>query len=421
MSKMSNYIGENFPISKKTVELVEGCEAKVQAVFESIKQTAEINQLKVIEAFRANEVSVRHFSGSTGYGYGDIGRDMLCKVYADAFGAKSAIVSPLLMSGTHAISTALFGILRPKEKMLCITGMPYDTLLGTISGTKSSLSAYDIGFISVPLVETQVDLPTVLAHLKQDSSIKLVYIQRSTGYDVRSAFTCDYIKTLINAIRNHYKNIIIMVDNCYGEFVNLEEPTNVGADIIAGSLIKNAGGGLAPTGGYIAGQEDLVDLIAQRFTAPNIAMEIGSYTYGYDRYFQGLFLAPHTVAQALMGVVLASNVFACLGFAVTPTYVEERGDITQTIIFDDETLLINFIRGIQKASPIDAHVVPYPWDMPGYKDPVIMAAGTFVQGASIELSADAPIKPPYAAYLQGGLTYEHAKLGIMYAIEEMQL
>ncbi|MEG1393857.1 MAG: methionine gamma-lyase family protein [Christensenellaceae bacterium] len=417
---LKKYIADNFKIKPEIIDFVFDCEKEVESVFESFKMTAQANQFKVIDAFKNNNVASRHFYASTGYGYDDEGRERLYRVFADSFGAEQAIVSPLLMSGTHAISTALFGLLRPNDTLFSLTGKPYDTLLSTLYGASGSLEEYNIHYQDLPLLENgKIDIENALNLI--DTSVKVVYIQRSTGYEIRPAYTTQYLRTIIGQVKKRFPEIIVMVDNCYGEFVCIDEPTQCGANVIAGSLIKNAGGGIAPTGGYIAGDADLIEQISARFSCPGIGTEIGSYAFGYQQYFQGLFMAPHTVSQALMGVALAARVFEQLGYATQPAYNAVRGDITQSIIFGNEKLLTDFIRGIQRASAVDGNVVPYAWDMPGYADKVIMAAGTFVQGASIELTADAPIREPYAAYLQGALTYEHAKLGILYALDEMKV
>ncbi|MEG2685838.1 MAG: methionine gamma-lyase family protein [Christensenellaceae bacterium] len=417
---LKKYIADNFKIKPEIIDFVFDCEKEVESVFESFKMIAQANQFKVIDAFKNNNVASRHFYASTGYGYDDEGRERLYRVFADSFGAEQAIVSPLLMSGTHAISTALFGLLRPNDTLFSLTGKPYDTLLSTLYGASGSLEEYNIHYQDLPLLENgKIDIENALNLI--DTSVKVVYIQRSTGYEIRPAYTTQYLRTIIGQVKKRFPEIIVMVDNCYGEFVCIDEPTQCGANVIAGSLIKNAGGGIAPTGGYIAGDADLIEQISARFSCPGIGTEIGSYAFGYQQYFQGLFMAPHTVSQALMGVALAARVFEQLGYATQPAYNAVRGDITQSIIFGNEKLLTDFIRGIQRASAVDGNVVPYAWDMPGYADKVIMAAGTFVQGASIELTADAPIREPYAAYLQGALTYEHAKLGILYALDEMKV
>ncbi len=414
---VTEYLHQKLHISPGITAFVLECEKEAGKYFTQYEEIAQAGQFKVIETFKRNMVSARHFYPSTGYGYGDEGRDKLSQVFADVFEAEKAIVSPLIMSGTHAISLAVTGVLRPGDGMLSLTGAPYDTLKSTVQ----SLSQHHIAYRETPLIDGAIDITQVLDVLRSDPSIKMVYIQRSTGYDIRKAFTTAEISNAIAAIKPSFPDKIYMVDNCYGEFVCEDEPVQAGADIIAGSLIKNPGGGLAPTGGYIAGGGSLIDLVADRFSAPGVGTEIGSYAYGYQPFFQGLFMAPHTVLQALKGVILASVVFDRLGYATTPAPGDVRGDITQTILFNNEEKLTAFVRGIQKASAIDGHVVPYAWDMPGYDDKVIMAAGTFVQGASLELTADAPIREPYCAYLQGALTYEHAKIGMLYALQEMHV
>ncbi|MGI6153320.1 MAG: aminotransferase class I/II-fold pyridoxal phosphate-dependent enzyme [Christensenellaceae bacterium] len=420
MEILKEYLHNSLKLSKKNIDLVFACEEEVSEEFARYTEIAAINQIKVLNAFKKNEISTRHFSPSTGYGYGDSGREKLCSLYADIFHTEDALVSPLLMSGTHAIVTALFGLLRPGEKMLSVTGKPYDTLQNTLTGGTGSLGEYKIGYLNLPLKrDNTIDMENAIRILKIDSGIKLAYIQRSTGYDIRRALTVGEMEQAIRAIKNECKDVLVFVDNCYGEFVEALEPSEIGADIVVGSLIKNAGGGIAPTGGYIAGTTELIEKISYRFTAPGIGMEIGSYAYGYREFFQGVFMAPHTVSQALMGVTLAAKVFEKLGYQTTPAADAPRGDITQMIVFHDKDMLTAFVRGVQRASAVDGHVVPYAWDMPGYENQVIMAAGTFVDGASLELTADGPMREPYAAYLQGGLTYAHARTGILYALDEM--
>lgn len=412
------YIEKHFKIDAKITNLVLEREREVQPCFARYEDIAQVCQLKVLEAFKKNEVSGRHFYPSTGYGYGDEGRDRLYRVFADVFGAEQAIVSPMLMSGTHALSTALCGALRPGDTVLFVTGKPYDTLHATLEGA-GSLAEMGVDMRFVPLKENgSMDIERAREELLA-GDVTMVYIQRSTGYDIRRAFTMDEISGTIATLKAEFADKIYMVDNCYGEFTDYTEPTQCGANIIAGSLIKNPGGGLAPTGGYIAGDSAIIERVENRFSAPGIGREIGSYAYGYQQFYQGLFMAPHVVLQAIKGVILASAVFEKLGYKTMPHYGDIRGDITQTILFGAEEPLTAFVRGVQRASAVDGHVVPYAWDMPGYSDKVIMAAGTFVQGASIELSADAPIREPYCAYMQGALTYEHAKLGIIYALDEM--
>ena len=385
-------------------------DAELDAVeqFGKIKSVALLNQKKVLDAFRKNNVSERHLKGSTGYGYGDIGRDTLCSVYADVFHADAAIVSPLITSGTHALAIGLFGLLRPNDTLLSITGKPYDTLDSIINGNEvGGMKEYGIKYREVKLVEGQFDYGAIEKAI-YDYRPKVVFITRSRGYSDRNALSVEDIGACIDFVKSVDSKAIVFVDNCYGEFVEYLEPTDVGADLIAGSLIKNIGGGLAPSGGYLAGKQQYVDATANRLTAPGIGMEVGSYAYGYQYFYQGLFMAPHVVANALQSSVLFGKVFSSIGYDTIPSPDADCFDIIRSIKFDSEDELVAFIREIQKVSPIDSNVVPYPWDMPGYQDKVIMAAGTFVGGASIELSADAPIKEPYIAYLQGALTYEHA-------------
>lgn len=423
-SFLQRYISAHFGIDEKLVAFVDTCEEEISDLLFKHKKIAEANQYKVTHAFKKNGVSARHFSPTTGYGYSDEGREKLSRVFADAFDAEDAIASPLFMSGTHAISTALFGMLRPGDGMLCVTGRPYDTFLNVIHGNSGfgSLTEWGIRYFEQPLMEGGgIDTQSLFKTLKKDSSIKLVYIQRSCGYTPRPALCAAEIGRIAAAIHGISPKTVVFVDNCYGEFTEIGEPTTHGADIVAGSLIKNPGGGLAPTGGYIAGNAKLIGQIAHRHSAPGLGAEIGSYAGSYLPFFQGLFLAPHTVCQAIMGALLASAVFEKCGYSVSPRPKDARADITQTIVFGNEEDLTSFVRGIQKASAIDGNVVPYAWDMPGYPDKVIMAAGTFVQGASLELTADAPIRQPYAAYMQGALTFEHAKLGILYAMKELNI
>lgn len=417
-AELQDFLEQAYGVSRSVFETVAAGERELADTFREIDARARTHQARVLAAFQRCGVASRHFSGSTGYGYGDEGRDKLCEVYAEVFGAEDAIVSPLIMSGTHAISEALFGVLRPGDELLCITGEPYDTLRPVLRGGQGSLADYQIRSGAVPLqADGSINIEAAESRIRPET--RMIYLQRSTGYDLRPAFTVEQLEEAIRRLRRHHPDCIYMVDNCYGEFVNDREPPAAGADLIAGSLIKNAGGGLAPTGGYIAGRHDLVELVGSRYAAPGVAREIGSYTPGYQAFFQGLFLAPHTVAQALKGVTLAAQIFAGLGFEVSPTADAVRGDITQTILFRDPEALTAFVRGVQRAAPVDAHVVPYAWDMPGYEDQVIMAAGTFVQGASLEYTADGPIRPPFAAYLQGGLTYEHAFIAVALAAADV--
>lgn len=396
-------------------EFIEECENELENQFNAVEEISYFNQCKVMEAFRKNHIALRHFAGTTGYGYGDEGRDTLGKLYADVFKAESGIVSPHLLSGTHSLSVALFGLLKGGDTMLCISGMPYDTIRPVISGDGiGSLKDMGVKFVCCNLaVDGDFDRENINALINEN--VKIIYIQRSRGYELRDALSCEQIGSICTYLREIGYNGIIFVDNCYGEFVETREPIEVGADICVGSLIKNAGGGLAPTGGYIVGNSELIEKIGRRFTAPSIGLEVGSYAFGYQYFYQGLFMAPHTVAQALKCSLLIGMAMTKLGFINYPAIDKIPHDITRCIQFDDADKMINFIREVQYASPVDSFVTCEPWDMPGYDDKIIMAAGTFVSGASIELSADGPVKPPYVAYFQGGLTYEHGK----YALERI--
>ncbi|MCI5819922.1 MAG: methionine gamma-lyase family protein [Acidaminococcus sp.] len=413
-------------MNNKALEIVNNCEKNLKKTFDLIENTALNNQKKVLDAFRKNNVAARHFAGTNGYGYDDIGRDTLCRLFADVLGGEDAIVSPLLVSGTHAISTMLFGILRPNDKFVAISGMPYDTLTDVILGKNiGSLDDYGIKFDKIDLTITPqtVEFDTAkIEQLLKNDDIKMVFIQRSRGYNWRSALSCNQIADIVKTVKSISPKTIVAVDNCYGEFVEEQEPLNVGADIMAGSLIKNIGGGIAPTGGYIAGRKDLIEMCGYRLTAPSIGMEVGSYAYGYPQMYEGLFLAPSVVKNALKACCLFSAVYRSLGFDTQPDCdVTRPYDIVTSIRFNDSKSLIDFIRSIQGVSPVDSNLLLEPWDMPGYQHQVIMAAGTFVQGSSIELSADAPIKEPYIAYVQGGLTYEHAKIAVIESLERLKL
>lgn len=405
-------------LTEQTKQIIENAQSKLAHAFEYVDDIATYNQMKVLDAFRENNVGLRHFSQTNGYGYDDIGRDTLCRLFAQIFGGESAIVSPLIVSGTHALSLALYGVLRPNDEMISITGSPYDTLKEVILGDgNGSLRDFGVKYQQVELKNGKIDVENTLKKINENT--KLIFIGRSRGYEWRNALTVDDIKVVIKEIRACKADICIMVDNCYGEFIEKIEPTQVGADLIVGSLIKNPGGGIAPTGGYICGKSKFIDMVAGRLTAPSIGLEVGSYAYGYKDFYQGIFIAPHTVAQAIKGSMLIGQVFHDLGFETMPLPGEKCGDIIRSIKFNTQAQLIDFCRAIQEASPIDSNVVPYPWDMPGYEHQVIMAAGTFVAGASIELSADSPIKEPYIAYVQGGLTYEHVKIACMYCVEKL--
>lgn len=403
------------------MSLMESAERQVESAFRHIEKTIDLNQWKVISAFQKHKVSDYHFASSTGYGYNDRGREVLDLVYADSFGAEAALVRPHFVSGTHTIGTALFGVLRPGEHLLYITGKPYDTLhkvIGKPGDGTGSLQDFGIGYDEVALLEDgSPDWAAIAAAIQPNT--KVIGIQRSRGYSWRPSFTIEQIGEMVRFVKEVNPNLIVFVDNCYGEFTELQEPTQVGVDLMAGSLIKNPGGGIAPSGGYIAGRQDLVDLAAYRLTAPGIGGEVGAMLGATRAMFQGLFLAPHLVGQAVKGSVFASAVFEQLGFESHPRWDAQRTDLIQAIRFTSADHLITFVQGIQKAAAVDSHVVPEPWDMPGYEHPVIMAAGTFIQGGSLELSADAPIREPFIAYMQGGLTYSHCKLGVLTAIQHM--
>jgi len=403
----------------KANDLIFEQEKRFEAQFRAIDGIALHNQNKVLEAFKAEQIALRHFNPSTGYGYGDEGKEALARVYARVFGGERAIVSPALLSGTHALTVGLFGILRPGDVALCITGMPYDTIRGVIWGDgNGSLKDFGIGFETLDLDgKGKVDYAALKERLKKQ--YRMIYIQRSRGYELRDAFTVDEIGEMCRFVRQNGFEGCIFVDNCYGEFVERSEPTEVGADLIVGSLIKNPGGGLAPTGGYIVGKEEYVLQVENRLTAPSVGGEVGSYAYGYQYYFQGLFLAPHTVAQALKGGLLIGGCLEVLGYENFPQADKMPADITRAVRFHTEAELTGFIQSVQECSPVDSFVTLEAWDMPGYDCKVIMAAGTFVQGASIELSADAPIRTPYTAYFQGGLTYEHCKIACEYVLKKL--
>ena len=386
-------------------------EEKLINQFAVIDEIAFENQKKVLNAFNEMRVSPQCFAGTTGYGYDDVGRDTLARVYAKVFGGEKAIVSPLLTCGTHSITTVLYGLLRNGDTMLSISGLPYDTIHASIFGKgNSSLEDYGVSYKQIDLKEdSSFDKEEIL---KQVSEIKpkMVYVQRSRGYSNRKAISPYDMQPIFEEIKKISPETFIVVDNCYGEFVDIIEPTDVGADVIVGSLIKNAGGGLAPTGGYIVGSEKAIDLIATRYTNPSLKLELGSFEFGYRMFFQGFFMAPHTVAQALKGSMLIGQIMQDKGYKVIPDNMVKPQDIVKSVVFNTADELIKFVQTVQTISPVDGYVLPMPWDMPGYKDQVIMAAGTFVGGSSIELSCDGPIRQPYIAYFQGGLTYEHVKI-----------
>ena len=387
-------------------------EKKANQYFKDAEKTAQICTGRVLSAFQKHSVSVRHFSPTEGYGYDDIGRDTLDLVFADSLQAEDALVRPQIANGTHAIFLALSGVLEPGDKILSITGEPYDTLISAIGlkdNIPNSLARFGITMDSIPLAGDKIDVSAVIEKLS-DPAIKMVYLQRSRGYAWRNAVTIAEMHNVFDAIRKIRTDIIIFVDNCYGEFVETMEPTAVGANLIAGSLIKNCGGGIAPTGGYIAGDKNLIERVSYRLTVPGSGREVGSYALSYRLFYQGLFIAPHTVCQCIKSSMLFSALFEDLGYKSLPNLSDNRSDIIQSVMFDTKEELIAFCKAVQSAAPIDSYVVPEPWEMPGYSDQVIMAAGTFVQGATTELSADAPIREPYIGYMQGALTYEHAML-----------
>ena len=414
---------EAYNIKPSVFEVYKQALNDVEEQFKIYDEIREYNQLKVLNAFQEERISDMHFTNSSGYGYDDIGRDTLDKVYARIFNTESALVRPHFVNGTHAIGCALMGNLRTNDTMVCITGAPYDTLHNIIgiSGKENigSLKEYGVNYKQVDLKDGKFDTEAIIKVLKEDPSIKLVHIQRSTGYGWRKSFLVSEIGEIISVIKEIRSDVCVFVDNCYGELIDTIEPTDVGADLIAGSLIKNLGGGIAPTGGYIAGKKKYVEQAAYRLTTPGIGGECGS-TFGVMRqFYQGLFLAPHIVMEALKGAVFCARIMEIAGFEVLPKYNDKRSDIIQAIKFNDREKLIQFCKGIQKGSPIDSYVDCEPWAMPGYNDEVIMAAGAFIQGSSIELSADAPIREPYIAYLQGGLTFDHAKIGILISLNSI--
>ncbi|WP_195987941.1 methionine gamma-lyase family protein [Clostridium sp. D53t1_180928_C8] len=414
---------ESYNIKPHVFELYKKALNDVEEQFKIYDEIREYNQLKVLSAFQEERISDMHFTNSSGYGYDDIGRDTLDKVYARIFNTESALVRPHFVNGTHAIGCALMGNLKTGDTMVCITGAPYDTLHNIIgiSGKENigSLKEYGVNYKQVDLKNGTFDTEKIIEVLKEDLTIKLVHIQRSTGYGWRKSFLVSEIGEIISKIKEIRSDVCVFVDNCYGELIDKIEPTDVGADLVAGSLIKNLGGGIAPTGGYVAGKAKYVEQAAYRLTTPGIGGECGS-TFGVMRQlYQGLFLAPHIVMEALKGAIFCSRIMEIAGFEVLPKYTDKRSDIIQAIKFNDRENLIKFCKGIQKGSPIDSYVECEPWAMPGYNDEVIMAAGAFIQGSSIELSADAPIREPYIAYLQGGLTFDHAKIGILISLNNI--
>ena len=406
-------------ISNEVYNFATGIEAALKDRFEQIDKVAEYNQLKVIKAMQDNKVSIECFNQSTGYGYDDYGRDTLEKVYASVFKTESALVRPQITCGTHALALALMSNLRPGDELYSPAGKPYDTLEEVIGirPSKGSLAEYGITYAQTDLLpDGTFDYENIPKKINEKT--KLITIQRSKGYQTRPSFTVKQIGELIAFVKKIKPDVTVMVDNCYGEFVDIIEPSEVGADMVVGSLIKNPGGGLAPIGGYICGTKECVDNAAYRLTSPGLGKEVGASLGVIQSFYQGLFLAPTVVASALKGAIFAANIYEKLGFPVVPNSIEERADIIQAVTMGSEEGVKAFCQGIQAAAPVDGHVTPEPWDMPGYDSKVIMAAGAFVQGSSIELSADGPIKPPYAVYFQGGLTYPHAKLGIIKSLQK---
>lgn len=411
---------DNLGISDKVRKIVLNAEESLKEEFKKIDEMCDMNSLKVLSAFNKNNISEAHFGSTTGYGYDDLGRDAIERVFADVLGAEDALVRSQFISGSHALCVALFAYLRPGDIMLSITGTPYDTLHEVIGikENKSSLKSFGVKYDEIDLVNNDFDYAKIKEYLT-NNKVKLIEIQRSKGYSTRKSITIDKVEKVIEEIRKVDKEVIIMVDNCYCEFVEDKSPLEVGADVIVGSLIKNLGGGIAPNGAYVAGKKNLVDLAGERLTLPGEGREVGP-TLGINRYLlQGLFFAPSVVASALKTAILTSKVLECLGYQVEPKYNEKRADIVQNIIFGNEKDLVKYCAGIQSSSPIDSFSKPLPWDMPGYEDKVVMAAGSFTQGSSIELSCDGPVRSPFIAYQQGSLTYSYGKIAVMKAVETL--
>lgn len=403
-------------------ERISSAEAALREQFARIDAIEEYGTRRILKAFQEHMIAYRHFAPTTGYGYDDVGRDTLERVFADLFGTQAAIVRPQIVSGTHAISLCLFGLTLPGDHILSATGTPYDTLEGVIGWGEGkapigSLKEMGVTYSQVEMKDGKIDVDAVDAAITPRT--KLVIAQRSRGYDWRPSLMPEDFAALADMLHQKHPGVRLMVDNCYGEFVCEKEPTHYGVDVCVGSLIKNPGGGIAPTGGYVVGTQDAIERISYRLTAPGIGLEVGSYAASYQPFYQGLFMAPHTVAQAIKTACLAARVFEDLGMITTPASNESRADIIQAIQMRTPERLIAFCQGIQMASPIDSMALPEPWDMPGYTDQVIMAAGTFVSGASVELSADAPMREPFTAYMQGGLTYAHGRIAIAQALQRM--
>ncbi len=419
-------------VKNEVVELINKAENEVKDEFQKVNEICEYNTQKVLQAFQNNNVSEVHFNETTGYGYNDIGRDAIERIYSEIFGVEDSLVRGQFISASHALNVTLFGLLRPNDTLLSISGKPYDTLDEVIGirENPSSLKSFGIKYEQIDLVNDDFDYEKIekrlrVADTKSDdvdtttNKVKVVEIQRSRGYALRKSITLDKIEKVIKTIRKVNKDVIIMIDNCYGEFTNKIEPSNIGADILVGSLIKNLGGGIAPNGAYVVGRKDLIDLVAERLTLPGEGREVGPTLGMNKKILQGLFFAPSVVASSLKTAILTSKVMEDLGYSVQPKWNEQRTDIVQTIEFGDREKLIKYCQGIQMGSPIDSGSLPIPGDMPGYEDQVIMAAGAFTQGSSIELSCDGPLRSPFVAFQQGGLTYEYGKLGLMKAVNNI--
>lgn len=418
--KEGNKMYKEYGISEKVEKLAEEVQKEINEQFQKVDKICETNSLKVLKAFQKHKVSEIHFNSSTGYGYGDIGRETIEKIFADVLGGEDALVRSQFISGTHALTVTLFGILRPGDTMLSINGKPYDTLDKVIGleENPSSLMSYGVKYEQIDLVDNKFDEEKIINRLKK-GKIKLIEIQRSTGYSTRNSIEIEQVKNIIEKIKQIDKQVIVMVDNCYCEFVGTIEPAQIGADLVVGSLIKNLGGGIAPNGAYVVGKKALIELVAERLTVPGQGKEVGPSLGLNKAFLQGIFLAPSVVASSLKTAIFASRMLEKLGYEAKPKYNSERVDIVQTIKFGEPEKLIKFCQGIQMGSPIDSNAIPEPWDMPGYTNKVIMAAGAFTAGSSIELSCDAPIREPYIAYLQGGLTYEYGKMGVLKAIQNI--
>ena len=411
---------KEYGISEYLENLAIEVQNEIKQEIENVNKICEKNSLKVLKAFQKYKVSEVHFNQTTGYGYGDIGRETIEKIFAEVLGAEDALVRSQFISGTHALTVTLFGLLRPGDTMLSINGKPYDTLdkvIG-IENNPSSLKSFGINYEQIDLIDNKFDEEKIINRLKK-KNVKLIEIQRSTGYSTRDSISIEQVSDIIQKIKQVSKDVIVMIDNCYCEFVGEIEPAEVGADIVVGSLIKNLGGGLAPNGAYVVGKKELVELVAERLTVPGQGKEVGPSLGLNKPFLQGLFMAPSVVASSVKTAIFASRILEKLGYEVKPKYNSKRVDIVQTIKFGNPEKLIKFCQGIQMGSPVDSNAIPEPWDMPGYTNQVVMAAGAFTAGSSIELSCDAPIREPYIAYLQGGLTYEYGKLGVLKAIQNI--